>query len=138
MKHAYASAVRIQADGRIVAAGAASERNITEEDFALVRISSRPAAATRFAFFTARTTRRGVAVRWRTQSELGTRRFLLYRQQWGGQRLIGRFAARGETARGASYSMTDHPALQTSCCPAYWLVEVKRNGRQVRYGPVAR
>ena len=138
MAHGYASAVRIQTDGRIVAAGAARKTKITDDDFALVRFESRAAAATRFAFLTARTTRSGVVVSWRTRAELGTRHYLLYRLQWGRLRLIGRLAARGGISRGATYSVTDHPTLQSMCCPGYWLVEVKRNGRRVQYGPVAR
>jgi uncharacterized delta-60 repeat protein len=138
MSHGYASAVRVQADGRIVAAGAASKGSITQEDFALVRFEARSAAATRFAYFTARTTRKGVVVSWRTRAELGSRRFLLYRLQWGGERLLGRFAARGGATRRATYSFTDHPPLQSLCCPGYSLIEVKGNGRQVRYGPIAR
>jgi hypothetical protein len=138
LKQSYASAVRIQADGRIVAAGYASNNFFRDEDFALVRFQALGASATRFALFSAATTGRGVVVRWRTHAEAGSRRFVLYRQQWGRHILIGRFAARGGPGRGATYSMTDHPAVKTSCCPAYWLVEVKRNGRRVRYGPVAR
>jgi uncharacterized delta-60 repeat protein len=136
--HGYASAVRIQADGRIVAAGAASKTGMSE-DFALVRVEARPAAATRFSGFTARTSPRGaVVVGWSTRAEVDTRRFLLYRQHAGRLKLVGRFAARGTRTRGASYSMTDRVPIESSCCPGYWLVEEKRNGRQVRYGPVAR
>jgi uncharacterized delta-60 repeat protein len=136
--HGYASAVRIQADGRIVAAGAASKTGMSE-DFALVRIEARPAAATRFSGFTVRTRPRGaVVVDWVTRAEVDTGRFLLYRQHAGRLKLVGRFVARGTPMRGAAYSMIDHPPPHSSCCPGYWLVEVKRNGRQVRYGPVAR
>jgi uncharacterized delta-60 repeat protein len=137
-RHGYASAVRIQADGRIVAAGAAKKGGMSE-DFALVRVEAKAAVATRFRSFSARTTALGaVVVSWTTRTELGTRRFLLYRQQSGHLKLVGRFSARGGRTRGAGYSMTDHPPRGTDCCPGYWLVEVKRDGRQVRYGPVAR
>jgi uncharacterized delta-60 repeat protein len=138
MNHGYASAVRIQADGRIVAAGAASRRSLGEEDFALVRLEAKPAAATRFASFTARTTVRRAVISWRTRQEVGARRFMLFRQHWGRLKLVGQVPARGSRTRGATYALTDRPRRHSACCPGYWLVEVKRNGRKVRYGPVAR
>ena len=137
-KHGYASAARIQRDGRIVIAGAASARPIRDEDFALVRLASKSAPGTRFASFTARTTTRGVVIRWRTRTEDHARRFLLYRREWGGRRLVGQVIAQGGPRHGATYSMTDHSARNSSCCTGYWLVEVKRDGRRISYGPVAR
>lgn len=137
-KHSYASAMFVQSDGRIVAAGAAKNSVSEDEDFALVRLSSRRAAATRIAWFSVRTTPRGVVVHWRTVAESRSRRFLLYRQQWGRDVLVGRFASRGGPSRGATYSLTDRGKLESMCCPGYWLVEEKRDGVQVRYGPLAR
>jgi uncharacterized delta-60 repeat protein len=146
MQESYASAVRVQGDGRIVAAGAARKGRAEQEDFALVRLRPSAAPATRFDAFFARTGKRSVVVRWKTTSELGSRTFLLYRQKYTDERpaerntFVGRLSARGGPTRGATYSLIDHPKMESGvrlCCLSYLLVEVKRDGRRVRYGPIA-
>jgi uncharacterized delta-60 repeat protein len=145
-RESYASAVRVQRDGRIVAAGATRRGKARQEDFALVRLRPTATPTTRFGAFFARTGKRSVVVRWRTTSELGSRVFLLYRQPYsveqaaGKTTFVGRVSARGGPARGATYSVTDRPktmAGERPCCLSYLLVEVKRDGRRIRYGPIA-
>lgn len=135
--YAYASAVVVQPGGEIIAAGSAKMRR-TGEDLALIRLRDRGRPGTRFASFTARTAHRTVIVRWRTTAEVGAHTYVLYRQRSGHPVWVGKVAARGNTGRGTAYTLIDRAALPNRCCraPWYWLVEQKRDGRRVWYGPV--
>ena len=134
---AYASAVAVQADGRIVAAGAAGKPR-RDEDFAVVRFTGRGGRSTRLVSATVRRFPRTAVVRWRTTSEVGSRTFVLYRQERGRSvRRIGAVAARGAPGRGRRYSIVDRRPRSIEIETAYWLVELKRSGRRLRYGPFA-
>lgn len=134
----WASALAVQADGRIVAAGASHfglRDDIRPHDFALARFHAGGKADTRFARVQMRPTARGVLVSWRTTTEIGSRRFIVYREKWGRVTPVrpGR-PARGSWTRGAAYAVLDRGAKPEELLH-YWLEEEKRDGRRVRYGP---
>jgi hypothetical protein len=76
-------------------------------------------------------------VRWQTSSEAKTARFEVYRQR-GSRGLVPVFprpAGAGGASRGAAYSVSDHGS-RGYAPPVYWLIEVKRDGRRITYGPI--
>jgi uncharacterized delta-60 repeat protein len=122
----------------VIAAGTWHGRRPGEgEDFGLVRYLARGRVGTRIESASVRGGRRGAIIRWRTISELGTRRFEVHRELSGRRiALTPALAARGTSRRGASYSLSDPSARQEELGPFYWLVEIKRSGRRVNYGPL--
>ena len=64
----------------------------------------------------------------------GTARFEVYRAGSGG-RLVPvypRPVGVGGPRRGATYSVSDHRVFGD----VYWLIEAKKNGRRITYGPI--
>jgi uncharacterized delta-60 repeat protein len=148
-----ASAVAIQADGKLVAAGLS--RRSGYFDFALARYTPHGRLdrsfgrggkvltdvgsdwVTRVASLTARRTKSGVLVHWRTASEVDARAFNVYRHQNRGRLMrVNRklITSKGSASHGAAYSFLDrHAPLSTQ---RYWLEEVRRNGTRLRLGQV--
>jgi uncharacterized delta-60 repeat protein len=148
-----AHAVAIQADGKLVAAGLS--RRSGYFDFALARYTPHGRLdrsfgrggkvltdvgsdwVTRVASLTARRTKSGVLVHWRTASEVDARAFNVYRHQNRGRLMrVNRklITSKGSASHGAAYSFLDrHAPLSTQ---RYWLEEVRRNGTRLRLGQV--
>jgi uncharacterized delta-60 repeat protein len=150
-----ASGVALEADGRIVAAGA-TERGAHGGDFALAAyeadgrldrsfgksgtvVTDFAGARTRVVSLSATRTRRGVRVRWHTAGEIGTRGFNVYRQTkaaWLGPLNRKPVHPEGSVTRGASYSFLDPRAARTRGVE-YWIEDLRRSGERARYGPIA-
>jgi uncharacterized delta-60 repeat protein len=143
--------VALQSDGKIVVAGT-KEPNAGDPDFALVRYTAQgrldrgfgkvgkvvtdfTSGITGFVSFTATRTKPGVLVRWRTRFEVETRGFHIYRERPGKPLLrVNRelIVARGNSARGAAYSLLDRRTVKGT--GRYFLQEVKRDGRTINRG----
>jgi uncharacterized delta-60 repeat protein len=133
----WASAVAVNRTD-IVAAGTWHARRLLEgEDFGLVRYLARGRVGTRIESASVRGGRRGAIIRWQTISELGSSRFEVHREL-NGRRVALRpaLAARGTRRRGASYAVRDPSARRDELGPFYWLIEIKRSGRRIDYGPL--
>jgi uncharacterized delta-60 repeat protein len=153
-----ALAVAIQGDGKIVAAGRSQTADTVVDHFALARYTTDGAldpsfaggtvitrfapAYTRVASLSAAKTKHGVLIRWRTMSERGSRGFNVYRARYvnfdvGYTRLakanVKMLRSKGSPTRGASYSFLHRRAPAQN--DYYWIKEVKRDGKQVLYGP---
>jgi uncharacterized delta-60 repeat protein len=135
----WASAVAAQPDHAIVAAGAWARAANRGHDLAVVRLRGRGSRGTTIRSLGARTTRDGAVVGWRTSSEAETARFEVYRQRRG-RGLVPvhpRPLGAGGPGRGAAYSVSDGFRLPAGRQPVYWLIEVKKDGRRITYGPIA-
>jgi uncharacterized delta-60 repeat protein len=135
----WASAVA--ANGRdVVAGGTWHGRPIPGhgDDVGVVRYRARGRAGTRIGSSSVAAARRGAVIRWRTISEVGTRRFEVHRELNGRRIALSlRPAARGSGRKGAMYVVPDPSARRDEFGgPFYWLVEVKGSGRRISYGPL--
>jgi uncharacterized delta-60 repeat protein len=132
----YASAVAVQADGRIIAAGASGSRDV--HDFALARYRPDGPAGTRFASLSARWRGEQALVTWRTVAESRTSAFNLYREQLRRRvRLNPKpLRARGGSSKGAVYFSRDPRVPPGDGEVTYWVEEIKHGGRRVTYSPI--
>jgi hypothetical protein len=91
-------------------------------------------SAVRMQSLSAVRTARGVSVRWRTGSSLGTLGFNVYRQQQGRRvRLNSRLIVAGSAVAGQRYSFLDRRPLRSA---RYWVQAVGSDGSRTWYGPV--
>jgi hypothetical protein len=98
-------------------------------------VSPDAATATTFRSLSARSTARGVLVRWRTASEVETLGFNVYRSI-DGKRVRGnrRPIAAARSSGGHAYSFLDRSARKASTV-RYWIQAVSRDGTRSWYGP---
>ena len=134
----WASAVAVQPDNAVVAAGSWSRAVSRGHDVAVVRLRGRGSSGTTITSLEVRATGDGRLIRWRTSSEDETARFEVYRQRRsrGLVPVYPRPVGVGGLRRGATYSVTDAYRLPAARRPVYWLIEVKRDGRRITYGPI--
>lgn len=134
----WASAVAVRPDHAVVAAGSWARAVSRDDDLALVRLRGRGTRGTTITSLDVRATRDGAVVRWRTSSEAETARFEVYRQRRsrGLVPVYPRPAGAGGLGRGAAYSVSDSRRWQSGTQPVYWLIEVKKDGRRLTYGPI--
>jgi uncharacterized delta-60 repeat protein len=137
-RHGKASALAVQPDGKLVAAGTTVDAQGDNGDFALARYLPGDWRGTRFTSLTVTQTVPGYLVKWRTALEVGTRGFNIYRESIQSRRLRvnGRIVqAVGSRARGRTYSFIDRPQDPVPEPLVYWLEEITRAGR-TWYGPI--
>jgi hypothetical protein len=106
----------------------------------VLKVNNCPPTLIELSSLTARPTFEGIVIEWKTESEVDTAGFNLYRQEAKGaefekitQSII---PANGSPTAGASYSFTDVPPGRISRWQ-YHLEEVERTGKTKRYGPVS-
>jgi hypothetical protein len=94
-----------------VAAHTANIAGATDEGAAYVYVPSLPTAV-RLISFVARRTAAGVALRWRTATELGTAGFNVYREQAGASVRLNRTLLHAGAQHGATHRFVDRTAHQ--------------------------
>ncbi|MDP9491060.1 MAG: hypothetical protein M3P42_02485 [Actinomycetota bacterium] len=131
----WASAVAVQPDDAVVAAGSWARRG--NHDLAVLRLRGRGTRGTTITSLNVGAIRAGRVVRWRTSSEAKTARFEVYREGSGGLvPVYPRPVGVGGPRRGGAYSVSDGYRLPAELQLVYWLIEVKNDGRRITYGPI--
>jgi len=101
----------------------------------LVRITyTAPATAVTFRSLSATAAAKGVLVRWRTASELGTLGFHVYRAVNGRRVRVDRKLVPARNASGRTYSYLDRRAPRGKAL-RYWIQVVNLDGSRQWYGP---